>query len=506
MYQIFVASGFDEQPLLGNEDAISTKAEKQLRALKKLCLKLVDQFVGDYVWHLEGFKLQVSTREHPCDRGYVPDDSKTLRCGHLWGQTWYGDNVEDEWFILWLLKEITRPVHRLELLGCELVARAWDDDGEFLLIEAADTLPHWIQPSNSANRVFLHDGNVRVLCCADIPTREDGAGQADSKIGSEAKGLELRKALKALVRGPLDSSSESTSRSVNAVVEERLIDYPQKAQEMQQHTTVVLLPKRAAVLLKKCPQAVAQAVVSFFYRDPLDLKVITKRENNVFTAQKHEANAEEEELLPVKVKMNRSHYAQLMQQHFTAPGGYHYPSLPFDKASPSFLASELGMKLTCGLEMFHTRMGRKLQLEEKIARGESVDTLDVEALASVEWKAFLSRLKALSYFEGEIEGSQRYKTLVEEAKRSFLSSKNHLGGSLSFGASEEDLLVWNETKKVLLLFEKQELCPSVAIESDLNSGDSDAWLYGGEERFREMTSYSSSAPHHQHGREAIRSG
>lgn len=34
--------------------------------------------------------------------------------------------------------------------------RIEDNDGEFLLIEAADYLPKWLDPDNSANRVSIH--------------------------------------------------------------------------------------------------------------------------------------------------------------------------------------------------------------------------------------------------------------------------------------------------------------------------------------------------------------
>lgn len=57
----------------------------------------------------------------------------------------FGDNVEDEWFIVYLLREITR-----EFPG--LAASIDDNDGEFLLIEAADFLPKWLNPENSENR------------------------------------------------------------------------------------------------------------------------------------------------------------------------------------------------------------------------------------------------------------------------------------------------------------------------------------------------------------------
>lgn len=58
----------------------------------------------------------------------------------------FGDNIEDEWFIVYLVLEITS-------LYDDIVCQVNDSDGEFLLIEAADFLPNWINPDNAENRV-----------------------------------------------------------------------------------------------------------------------------------------------------------------------------------------------------------------------------------------------------------------------------------------------------------------------------------------------------------------
>jgi hypothetical protein len=57
----------------------------------------------------------------------------------LWGSVNFGDNIEDEWFITWLLLELTRSF--------PVSARIWDNDGEFVLIEAAYALPRWLKQS-----------------------------------------------------------------------------------------------------------------------------------------------------------------------------------------------------------------------------------------------------------------------------------------------------------------------------------------------------------------------
>jgi len=67
---------------------------------------------------------------------------------HLGGVTEFGDNVEDEWFIVYLLKEITRTFSDVAVV-------VYDNDGQFILIEAAEHLPKWLDPDSSENRVCI---------------------------------------------------------------------------------------------------------------------------------------------------------------------------------------------------------------------------------------------------------------------------------------------------------------------------------------------------------------
>lgn len=64
----------------------------------------------------------------------------------LHGLTFFGENIQDEWFIVEILFHLTR-IHP------GLVARVFDSDGEFLLIEAADYLPEWANPDTCSKRV-----------------------------------------------------------------------------------------------------------------------------------------------------------------------------------------------------------------------------------------------------------------------------------------------------------------------------------------------------------------
>ena len=57
----------------------------------------------------------------------------------------FGDSLLDEWFLVHVL------LQRVSRIPC--LVRVWDDDGEFLLIEAADHLPPWADPDTCDGRV-----------------------------------------------------------------------------------------------------------------------------------------------------------------------------------------------------------------------------------------------------------------------------------------------------------------------------------------------------------------
>jgi len=64
----------------------------------------------------------------------------------LRGRTNYGDSVADEWLIVYLLRELSGKFP-------DAWIRVYDTDGEFLLIEAANSLPKWLNPEVAENRV-----------------------------------------------------------------------------------------------------------------------------------------------------------------------------------------------------------------------------------------------------------------------------------------------------------------------------------------------------------------
>jgi len=108
-----------------------------------------DDLLPGFLWHRDPFELKIASDVD----GWV-----------LEGTMRVGDCVDDEWCVVWLLREISKkwdiairsvshrppPPPFIVFKPCYRVS---DSDGEFLLIEAAEVLPSWVTPPNAENRV-----------------------------------------------------------------------------------------------------------------------------------------------------------------------------------------------------------------------------------------------------------------------------------------------------------------------------------------------------------------
>ena len=95
---------------------------------------------SSYIWHNPpGLSLSLSPLS-------FSSASTAPQYRFVQGATNCTDAVDDEWFLVWLLRESTR-------VWDEVVVGVEDEDGEFLLIEGAEGLPKWVTPDNATNRV-----------------------------------------------------------------------------------------------------------------------------------------------------------------------------------------------------------------------------------------------------------------------------------------------------------------------------------------------------------------
>ncbi|XP_069466638.1 protein ecdysoneless homolog [Ambystoma mexicanum] len=386
-----------------------TGKEVLLQYIERILARFAPLLVS-YIWQNQPFILK-----YRCSQGSTP--------AHIGGMTNFGDNVEDEWFIVYLLQQITKEFP-------DLAASIEDNDGEFLLIEAADFLPKWLEPENSTNRVFFHRGD---LCI--IPMLQDVGDVPGLQIASPT----ISQALSLLSANP---GKFVASESIRTAVNRWLNGYPEKLQKTL-HIAHCYLPASIAVVLKAHPKVVAAAVQAFYLRDPVDLK--TCRTFKIFPPEPR---------VLTSVTFTRCLYAQLTQQPFIPDrrSGYTLPSC----SDPRFKAAELGMKLAHGFEM----MCSKCSAPSSVHRRGASD--------SPQWSGFLSSLQKNDYFKGEMEGSARFKELLRLAEIYFEQSVAKPESSVIMTPGET---VLNALKTLTVNLEELR-----KEEVNLPSADDDSWL------------------------------
>ncbi|KAI3794353.1 hypothetical protein L1987_36983 [Smallanthus sonchifolius] len=329
----------------------------QLQSLHLQILHSLSSYTTNYIWQHEPFTISISTQ------------SPSNQIPHLHGKLRYGDNLEDEWFIVFLLFETSRKFPNLSI-------RVWDTDGEFLLIEAAFHLPKWLNPETSTNRIFIRGGNLHIIPknqFASVPTLFDSLSYISTH----------------------EEKTKAPS-SVQLAIKNRIGDYPDRAVK-NMHRVRVRVPVSVAQILKHEPCLISLAVQGFYDRDIDSMKYAA-------TMERFLPNKSSDEIVEVSVLMSRAMYAQLIQQTFQAPKGYPMPP----RSDGGYTAAELGMKIACGFEMIY-QMKKQNGLEGK------GDT----------WEVYRESLEKNGYFDGLLPGSKDYKRLMENAQDYYRKSSLH---------------------------------------------------------------------------------
>ncbi|CAN8104974.1 unnamed protein product [Discula destructiva] len=290
------------------------EALSSLETVRRAAVQLCNQLTKDYIWQREAFRLETKS-------------SNGLH--YLHGITDYGDSVEDEWLVVYILRELTKQFPNLW-------ARVSDSDGEFLLVEAANVLPKWLSPENDANRAWLHSGQLRL-----IPLQL----AADALPNS----ITLHQAVHLLETA---SGSLLHSTLVEAEALYRLEKYPDQIHESL-HYALVTVPRRLAYILHELPQTISPAVEAFYLRDPIALRPLLEPMANGLLFPT-------DDLVELSVKFTKVLYAQLKSQQFSPPPGWQsiFTASELGDSSDSNGSAhrkqsmiDLGMKVTCGFEM-----------------------------------------------------------------------------------------------------------------------------------------------------------
>lgn len=144
----------------------------------------VNEISQSYIWFKDSLKLVL----------IVPDDKNEP--SHYCGTVKFSDSIEDEWFITYIAFKLTEAFPNISV-------SVTDTDGQFLLIEAADFIPDWIDPENCENRLWIRNGKVHIVSL-------DEAGRNIHDCG-----IKLTAALEAVQNRPKDTIA---SRQVQAAI------------------------------------------------------------------------------------------------------------------------------------------------------------------------------------------------------------------------------------------------------------------------------------------------
>ncbi|GAB5030208.1 sgt1 [Nannochloropsis oceanica] len=448
-------------------------------------LHVTETYRAAYPWHFEAFAFfplendsptfEPSSSSSSSSPSYPSSSLTTTSLPLLQGRVCVGENVEDEWFVVWLLQQATADP---ELAALGLTARVWDADGDFLLIQAALVIPDWLDPDNSMFRVWIRGGRFHFLSEVHHP------------LTAVTRPLTAQRALLLLASSSSSSSSPTSTVApwLDGVLDERLGIYPD-AIEGSKHRAACYLPLSIAVLLRERPYLVAAAVRALRSREPGELLRMMKGERGSGGGGMGggggggELRFEPRPLVPVCVTFSRYLFGQVEADELQPPkayltaiadvmtmGGERGGRMGEKKDEGNRgrdrmkAAVSRGVRLACGLEILYWR---SKQGEEKGREG-----------GQEEWKAYLARLQGKGFWDGAMEGSKEYRERMTLAKKAFqerrASSCQNGGAAGESGGGEETYEIIDEI--LLKEGDKMKVEDFAQALSELRADDGEEWM------------------------------
>ena len=381
-------------------------------------LRRMWELSGGYIWHEMGPNLQPA--------GSIAGKA------HYTGTLRYGEGVDDEWMLLAVLRQLSVSIKGIAV-------RAVDGDGQFMLIEAAEVLPDWMDPAGMDNRVFIRDGHLVVLpTVASTPAQMFSMSkfpQKPMKCSDDCPELDLDVAVGILsLSNAMDFRDVATESEVWA----RLGELPGRGLESQTHVVDMELPTPVACALQQCPQLFSRCVAVLHGAPSGALKFMKSMPD--FSPQTCGTST-------FSVRYTKTQHAMLSQSAYT-PSAKHF-------VGDASKARRLGAKLASGFQGAYSvaRLASKETHMAAVEKTEPADTaqtaetakplnamhtaqgaFDAElrrtqqerARAAAKrskdpptWERYKARLVSLGYFRGEIEGSQLWQEKETAAREQF---------------------------------------------------------------------------------------
>ncbi|KIM67044.1 hypothetical protein SCLCIDRAFT_1210513 [Scleroderma citrinum Foug A] len=398
----------------------------------------IDSFVSNllpnFLWHRDSLQLKV-VPDTNAGRG----ENKYILEGYMR----IGDCVDDEWCAVWLLRDVSS--------SWDVVISVNDSDGEFLLIEAADFLPKWVNPSNAVNRVWIYGSRLHLIPLSHVSApnkkrhrpRMAAVMDEDDESPTDDSYVTVDDAL-SLVR---DTTIDTLApKEVEDATWKRVSNYPDAAR-LHVHSTKAYLPIDIARALSVDPSLVQKPVETFYTRDAMQLRAAHRMTR--FPPRPNVLR---------NIRMTRTAYAQLMCQKFYPPKIF--GSFEERENTDAWRWRDIGMKLACGFEMLFQESKNRATIALNQASSSPEARKDAFRLTAG-YKSYISKLTSTGYFRNEIEGSKLWNDLEDKASEVYIEAVRESESSRpSFAMTFNSALA---------------RAPEMLLDSD-GPDDSDEWM------------------------------
>ncbi|RYN69719.1 hypothetical protein AA0118_g58 [Alternaria tenuissima] len=280
------------------------QTRERLQAFQRALTVLEKKFLKEYIWQRDSLALDLVREEHQW---------------LLKGRSNYGDSVADEWLIVYFLRELSKEFK-------DAWIRIYDSDGEFLLIEAANALPKWLNPEVAENRVWINSHRLLII---PLGKEEDPAP------------LTQVQALQIIDETPARPQQYG---KVEKEAFHRLAGYPAAISENQHHATLPL-PRKVAHILHTNPSYIAPVVEAFYLRDPISIRLIQPEKSKI------PLTLPPEDFVDVSVRFTKVLYAQLLGQHWEPQAPWDTALEQLAKSGKTIEKAEIGIKIAAGMQM-----------------------------------------------------------------------------------------------------------------------------------------------------------
>ncbi|CAH8874681.1 unnamed protein product [Trichobilharzia szidati] len=422
-----------------------------------------------YQWFKDFFKLWVQAPS----KGPVS----------LFGFVDCGECIEDEWFIVWILLELSKFDPRI-------IIQVSDEDGEFLLIECADHLPKWLNPENAENRVWLYQGKLNILC----KNRKDKMALNDALHSFKV----------------FNASDFLLSSAIQSAIQKRIMKYPDSIETA--HLAHITVPYSVAAIFttfySKCiinssidiladKISDGSGVQSWLKLFNKNLTIFANHCMNKGGPRKHiwpKLTELSKSYVTIPVWFSRLRYARL--RSLPTPGGMMQPQS--NNTASGRLAAELGLKLCIGLDLLLNHVDSHTQ------NSQFTPNFVIPSDSKEKWDIFFERLNRIGYFQGVAENSWLYRQLQNQTECHFLYCLSEASSKPPAYVTSDDFLSNSHTKgqlqehsdtlfSLLNYIENNESCSSLVDkinsmegENGIPPADDESWMFITPEELDEM--------------------